>query len=441
MLESQLTIANVCWSGDAFVRSFAVDRAAATALEGRFACAAANPAGGVTLVRDKLGLNKLFLAIHESGRVLAANYLIDLVRRGVPCESIYSVPAGHLLDLDPAHRVVAVSRYADLDRQPGRQDAGVREVARGIREDLERWFGRLAAAFGQKKVCVCLSGGIDSSVIAALAKEYFSDVTAYTYSFVGPNGALSEDAIHAERLASVLRIPFRLIPTSSEEVIAAIDDALVYGQDWRDFNVHCAIVNEIVARAIRRDMATDGSAATPLVLTGDLANEFLADYAPERFDGREYYRLPAIEPADLRLFLIRGLDAGDREVGIFARHGLDVVQPYGLVVDQYLRLPGALIAGERFKQALATAMAGDLLPDFILARPKVRAQIGSSIAPTGILPVLAQHGYDAAWLQTAFCRLFQIDQPSLLSRFIRAGRYRSISRTARPGTPNGYIAA
>ena len=430
MFESHLSIANVCWSGDTFVRSAEVERA--TGLEGRFAYVAANPDGGVTLVRDKLGLNKLFLAIHASGTVLAANYLIDLVRRGAPFESIYSVPAGHRLALDPAHHVVAMSRFADLDQQPVVPDTALHEVARDIREDLEHWFARLATAFGQKKICVCLSGGLDSSVIAALAREYFSDVTAYTYSFTGVNGSLSEDAIHAERLASHLRIPFRLIPTSAEEVIAAIDDALVYGQDWRDFNVHCAIVNEIVARAIRRDSDTGGSAAMPLVLTGDLANELLADYAPEQFDGREYYRLPAIGPADLRLFLIRGLDAGDREVGIFARHGLDVVQPYGLVVDQYLRLPGSLIAGDRFKQVLARAMAGDLLPDYIFERRKVRAQIGSSTAPIGILPVLAQHGYDAAWLQHAFCRLFHIDQPSLLSRFIRAGRYRSINRTEDP---------
>jgi asparagine synthetase B (glutamine-hydrolysing) len=448
MLESLLTIKNFCWSADAFCPSIEVgraavfDRASAAALQGRFAFASPRPDGGVTLARDRLGLNKLFLAIHESGTVLAANYLIDLVRRGVPFESIYSVPAGHLLHLDPAQDVVALSRYADADSAASPQDAGLQEVARSIREQLDVWFARLAAQFGRRKICVCLSGGVDSGVIAALARQYFSDVTAYTYAFVEPGTSASEDAVYAERLAAALGIPFRLVPASSEDVLATIDDALCYGQDWRDFNVHCAIVNEIVARAIRRDVEADGSGVTPLVFTGDLANEFLADYATEQVEGREYYRLPAIDPVDLRLVLIRGLDAGDREVGIFGHHGLDVVQPYGLAVDRYLLVPGSLIRGERSKQKLAKAMADDLLPGYVFDRVKVRAQIGSSTRPTGILPLLARRGYDGVWLRSAFCRLFMIEHQAFLNRFIRAGRYRNVNRLTHSRVlTNGYIAA
>lgn len=224
--------------------------------------------------------------------------------------------------------------------------------------------------------------------------------------------------------------------------MAVMDDALCYGQDWRDFNVHRAIANEILARAIRHDAETSGSDIPVLVLTGDLANEFLADYTPVSYEGREYYRLPAIMPADLRLILIRGLDAGDREVGVFNHHGLDVLQPYGFVVDQYLRLPGSFLAGERSKQALARAMAGDLLPDFVFDRVKVRAQMSSSTQPTGILPVLIQHGYDAGWLRSAFCRLFRVEDEAFLNRFIRAGRYRLVNRLSGPRSlRNGYIAA
>jgi asparagine synthetase B (glutamine-hydrolysing) len=394
------------------------------------------------LARDRLGLNKLFLAIHESGSVVVANYLIDLVRWGVPFESVYSVPAGHVLELDSQLNIAASSRYWDPDGCADLQGAGVEDVLRDIRAQLDLWFSRIATQFGRRKICVCLSGGIDSGVIAALAKEYFADVTAYTYAFADGGTAASDDAIYAERLAATLRIPFRLVPASSDDLLSALENALCYGQDWRDFNVHCAIVNEIVARAIRQDAEASGSGAAPLVLTGDLANEFLADYTPVPYGGQEYYRLPGITPATLRFVLVRGLDAGDREVGIFNHQGLDVIQPYSFVVDQYLRLPGSCIGGERSKQELAKRMAGDLLPGFVFDRVKVRAQIGSSTEPTGILPVLLQNGYDAARLRTAFCQIFGIEHEAFLSRFIRAGRYRIAQRL--PGQRsliNGYIAA
>jgi asparagine synthetase B (glutamine-hydrolysing) len=439
MFQSLLTINNICWYGESFHPAPEADCTPA-ALHGRFACVSSR-GGGVTLSRDRLGLNKLFLAVHESGTVLAANYLIDLVNRGVPFESIYSVPAGHRLDLDPAGEISCLTRYPEPADETDPHDPGLYDVARDIREHLERWFGRLAAQFGARKICVCLSGGVDSGVIAALALQYFSDVTAYTYSFFEPGVSLSDDAVYAEQLASALRIPFRLVPASSEDLLVSLDNALCYGQDWRDFNVHCAIVNDIVARAIREDNGTDESSDAPLVFTGDLANELLADYAPEQFDGREYYRLPEVNPVALRRALIRGLDAGDREVGIFAHYGLDVIQPYGFVADRYLRVPGVFIGEPRFKQTLAKAMAGDLLPGFVFDRAKVRAQIGSSAQPTGILPVLLRHGRDAASLRRTFCDIFKIQDETFLSRFIRAGRYRSMNRSGSRSLINGYIAA
>jgi hypothetical protein len=159
------------------------------------------------------------------------------------------------------------------------------------------------------------------------------------------------------------------------------------------------------------------------------------------YDGREFYTLPDIDRGRLRQTLVRGLDAGDREVGVFAHHGLDVVQPYAFVADDYLSLPAALLR-EGVKQTLSRQIAGDLVPGFVFDRVKVRAQIGSSTEPTGILPVLIGHGFDGQWLRRTFCRIFGIQRETFLNGFIRAGRYRVIDRDL-AGRPliNGYIAA
>ena len=387
MIESLLSIRNFCWSSDAYhtaAEPVAIRACLRARLRGRFACASAASDRTVMLARDRLGLNKLFLAVHESGTIVAANYLIDLVRHGVPFEAIYSVPAGYVVRIDPRLGVVMLSRYGERRHRAESPPASVDDVARDIRVQLEVWFARLARQFGDRKICVCLSGGLDSGLIAALAKTYFRDVTAYTYSFADGTG-VSEDAMYAERLAAVLHMPFRLVPAAADDLFAVVDDALCYGQDWRDFNVHCAIVNEIVARAIQRDAESAGG-TPPLVLTGDLANEFLADYTPVPYDGEEYYRLPRMPPFDLRQTLVRGLDAGDREVGVFNHHGLDVVQSYGLIVDQYHRLPRAFIGGSQSKQVLVRKVAGDLLPGFLFTRAKVRAQVGDSTAQHGHPP-------------------------------------------------------
>jgi asparagine synthetase B (glutamine-hydrolysing) len=392
------------------------------------------------LARDRLGLNKLFLAVHQSGTVVTANYLCDLVGHGVPFEAIHSVPAGYVVRIAPREHRVEVSRYGDPQDRAGSAPARVEDVASGIRVELEVWFARLARQFSERRICICLSGGLDSGLIAALASKYFSDVTAYTYSFTGPGTAVSEDAMYAERLARALQIPFRLVPAAEDDLHAAVDAALCYGQDWRDFNVHCAIVNEIVARAIRQDAEMAGG-TPPLVLTGDLANEFLGDYEPAANGGEEYSRLPRMKPFDLRRILIRGLDSGDREVGVFSHHGLEVVQLYGLIVNQYHRLPRAFIGRKRSKQVLARKIAGDLLPGFLFNRPKVRAQVGGSTAHTGILPLLIQRGHGADGLRRAFCRLFHIEHMPFLDGFIRGGRYRSVRPFSDPRLViHGYVA-
>jgi asparagine synthetase B (glutamine-hydrolysing) len=420
MFEHLLTVGNYHWAGDVFRPDLP-----SPDVRGRFASASVDADGVITLVRDELGLNKLFVAALED--VFAANYVIDLVRRGVPFECIHSVPPGHVVRIDSRRGTSTLQRFTQPGAPAEATDTPLPELARQIRLGLDTWFRRLADRFGDRRVHVCVSGGLDSGIVAALAREYFTDVTGYTYTFSDPGTPPSEDAIYAERLAGVLRIPLRMVAASADELLGAVDDALCYGQDWRDFNVHCAIVNEILARAMRRDLAGQAPDVPCLVITGDLANELLADYTPVSYAGREFYSLPDVASGRLRQTLVRGLDAGDREVGIFARHGLDVIQPYGLVANEYLRLPGPLLGADGFKQALAREIAGDLLPAFLFARSKVRAQIGNPTASTGILPLMVDRGLDTAWLRRAFCRIFAIPDEAVLDRFVRAGRYRVLN--------------
>jgi asparagine synthetase B (glutamine-hydrolysing) len=442
MLEFRSTLDNFYWDGDLFVspvgpkdttECFSILQT----IQGQFSFALNTPEGLIFLVRDRLGINKLFFAIHQSGRIIASNSLIDLVRRGIPIEAIYSVPAGHFVEIDLRNRNLFVHRYFQLKSESEQKTFSITNAAQAIRQKIELWISRIKKQFGYKTILLCLSGGLDSGVIAAFARKYFDNVIAYTYGFCEEGEPQSEDVTYAVRLADFLRIPIRIVPASSADILRMLDIALCHGQDWRDFNVHCAVVNALLGEAMQTDARI--LKQNPLVLTGDLMNEFLADYMPVSYGGQQYYTLPNLEVGILRRMLIRGLDAGDREIGIFNHFGLQVIQPYGFLLDQYLRIPPSLLVEADFKQRLTKQIAGDLLPAFIFDRVKVRAQIGNSKQPTGILPLLIESGCNLDWMKNAFCQIFGIQDKSFLNRFIRTGVYRFIHEYPKGyETINGY---
>jgi asparagine synthetase B (glutamine-hydrolysing) len=418
VLEAHLRVPNLCWPS--VDPDMAANPETLAGVAGRFALARHDDER-VHLARDKLGLNKLFFAVDRQG-VVAANYLADLVDAGVPFEAICSVPAGVAVEIDLVRNAVTTRRYHPLPRAAG-QSSEPASVLDTIADGLTRCFELLASAFPSSKVAVCLSGGADSALVAAHARDAFPHAVAYTYAHHDGRSWPSEDLVFAERVARHLGMAFRPVIVDAGAILGAVRRAIRFGQDWRDFNVHSAVVNEILAAAIAADAAQLGDHRHTIVLTGDLMNEALADYAPVHYRGTTYYRLPDVPADRLRVSLVRGIQTGDREVGVFASHGLDVAQPYASVLEQLLSLPGSVT-----KPDIMRALAAGRLPADVRDRPKVRAQIGDPVARQGVLPVLVDSGRDARWLEAAFCEEFRISDRSALRGLVRAGVYRPIGR-------------
>src|SRR5439155_8100316 len=123
----------------------------------------------------------------------------------------------------------------------------------------------------------------------------------------------SDDLRSAAAVASALGLPLLSVVRPREAVAAAIRASVQLCQDWRDFNVHCATVNLFLAQDIRA--AFPGERV--VVLTGDLMNEYVCDYSEERIGDTVYYKIPRIPLDKRRRYFVRGLDAGDREIGVF----------------------------------------------------------------------------------------------------------------------------
>lgn len=392
--------------------------------------------GAHLLARDPLGVNKLFFAAGD-GWLESSNFFIDLVRRGHAPERIWSVPSGHVLRAWPNERRLSLEKYSTLsfDDETKDLESVLPAHADRIRTALSATFRELRAALPESTpLYVTLSGGLDSTTIAALAREHLGRFTAVTFVARDPGVGDDPDSdLHYARLvAESFGIPLEVIEITPDALLERLDEVLVYGQDFRDFNVHCGLVNAVLARAIaeRERARTPGggsnggpSAVRPCVLTGDTMNELVADYTPVQYGASEYYSLPNLSRGRLRRFLVSGLDSGDREVGIYARHGIDVLQPYAIRPDVYTALPGNFLEDDDAKQRLARLVMGERVPAAIYSRKKVRAQVAGSEKVGGTMKALLDRGVDGAALQRRFCELMGFDAPEL-KRWMRAGVYR-----------------
>lgn len=398
------------------------------AATGHFGLVSEN-AGEAALARDALGVNKLFFAVGPGGELLTSSFFLDLVKRGIGPEKVWSVPSGHLMRFEPDGERFALSKWSTLD--PGSASAESEEsLARGVRDRLATVFRGLAVALAGRPLFVSMSGGLDSTTIAVLTREHLGPFIGVTFAV--DDGKLrdatrDDDLSAAERVARELGVEHRVVIVSPDALAEHLDDALVYGQDYRDFNVHCGLVNAVIGSAIAGSPIAErthaGPASDAVLLTGDTMNELVADYSPVEFEGRNHYVLPNLSPGRLRRYLVSGLDSGDREVGVLARWGVQTVQPFALAADAYAGLPDAMVAEPGSKQRFVRRVFGDRIPEHVYSRPKVRAQVGAAGEPSGTMAVLLRRGIDQGALERRFEALFGLDARER-RRLIRAGMYR-----------------
>jgi asparagine synthetase B (glutamine-hydrolysing) len=415
----------LAWDGSRLYRDADLTPGAEPPLALRGAAGSVLPGGDgrVRIVRDPLGIGKLFWA-EADGTVSVAARPWRLTQAGHDFDAIRAVPRGCVIDVD--RDGAAERREIELGGRSSEPGAGIECSARTIRPAVSGYLAAISAAHPGARAFVCLSGGLDSSGIAVVAQEHFPDLTAVSFDL--DRGRPSEDRVIARQLARDLGLGLLEATVTEAQLLANVDTALLEGIDWRDFNVHAALVNAALAEAIADTVADH--AGPVLVLTGDLANEFLADYQPERYRGATYYRLPDLPRPALRRILVRGLDTSHREIGVFAAWGLTAVQPYAAAVDAYLALPDAFLADPDAKSMLCRQLFGEQLPGYVYARRKTRAQVGGAEA-TGVLGLCVDRGLDGACLKRRFAELHGVADPSALDRFIRAGLYRSGVPTTR----------
>lgn len=323
---------------------------------GHFAQAQAR-AGGFELQRDTLGVRPLYYGWTEDGSFCFASEVKGLL---AVTRDIHEMPPGHSFDGKE------MKKNAEITVQPALNES-VETIARELRKRLEE---SVQARIGNGDIGSWLSGGLDSSVMVALARPHVSKLHTFAAGMAGaPDlefARIAADFIHAEHHERVVQ---------PEEMVACLGEVIYALESFDAWLVRSSVMNYLAAKT-----AAD---YVPAVFSGEGGDELFAGY--------DY--LKALDPAALPSELIditnrlhntalQRVDRSSSAFGTVAHVGF--LDPG--VVEYALKIPASLkLRNGVEKWILREAMQGTL-PDAVLWRTKAKFWQGA-----GVENLLARH--------------------------------------------------
>jgi len=321
-------------------------------LDGMFAFAVAR-GEDLTLARDPLGIKPLYVGSRNGALAFGSEIKAMLVA----CDEVSEFPAGHCYC--PS---TGLQPYYSLDPD----DEEVRDVEqarRAVRARLEEAVRKRLVA--DVPVGVFLSGGLDSSLIAALARKYKDPLDSFA---VGTEG--SEDLARARQVAEFLGTRHHERVYTLEEALAALPEVIYYLESFDCALVRSALPNFFLAR-----LASDH---VKVALSGEGADELFAGY----------HYLKSFEPDSLQDELLHitkalhntNLQRCDR---MSMAHGLEVRVPFldvDLVRYAFRMAPRLKMRGSaQTEKWILRRVAEALLPEDVVWRRKAKFAIGSGL--------------------------------------------------------------
>lgn len=225
-------------------------------LEGEFALAISDNAE-VILARDRLGVRPLYYGfgdgtLYFGSEIKGVTDFVDIV---------HEFPPGHFLS----------SRWGMFPYEPYLPKSilldGALESAEILSRHLETAVQRVVGT--RTEVGVWLSGGLDSSVIAVLARQFTNHL--YTFS-AGVQGA--PDLEYARLVARFIGAEHHERLYTLEEMLAVLDNVVYHLESFDAPLVRSAIANYLLS-----ELSADH---VPFVLTGEGGDELFAGYAYQK---------------------------------------------------------------------------------------------------------------------------------------------------------------
>lgn len=354
-------------ASDASMKSLGdIMSALCNALDGEFAFVLYDPKRkALAAARDPFGVRPMFIGVCEDATICLASELKGI--NGL-VEYADAFMPGHFMTIscdvfswqfEPYHNQPGVEAEAvgasgsDLN-----YEAAKRQVNALLREAVCKRVRN-----SDRRVCSLLSGGLDSSLVAAIAAEQFEPYTFETFS-IGFHG--SPDLAASQVVADHIKSKHTIVEVTPQDFLDAIPETVRICESYDTTTVRASVGNYLVSKYIREH--TDNK----VVLNGDYSDEVTGGYLYLRncHDEREF-------AADCRrlvkeIYLFDSLRS-DRTI---CSMGLEARTPFSdkAFVDYYQSLPASWrMSNRRMEKSLlreAFDDGGKLLPNSILWRQK-----------------------------------------------------------------------
>lgn len=310
------------------------------------------------LARDRFGEVPMHFARTSAGWAFASERR-GLAPYGANARKAHDVEPGEIVQLypTPARR----RYYVPVAKSNG---MSLSEGTAALREALEASMAERAMA--DVPVCCLLSGGIDSGVVAALAKRHLPDLVAYTAVY----DERSRDLRCARATTEALEIDLVEVPVPAP---TADDLASVVHAIEMPFKAQVEIGWACVHLA--QAMHDDGFKVT---YSGEGSDELWGSY------GFAYHALKTQGWHEYRrdLFGTQARKNFPRCNKVFMARSIECRLPFlnTRLVELALALPrDAVQDGRRRPKAVLQEACGDLLPVEVVCRPKVAFQDGMGL--------------------------------------------------------------
>lgn len=321
---------------------------------------------GILLARDPLGIKPLYFIQDHSTLYFASEIkaLLDF-----PGE-IVEFPAGHTWDGEGNWKQYFTPFDIQIDETLQAADG---ELYERIRSTLRRAVQKRLIADPDIPVGVSLSGGLDSSLIAALAREGRDELNTFVVGMLG-----SEDIERSEEVARALGTRHHIYRYDFAEMLQVLPEVIYHLESFDAALVRSAIPNYFLARL--------ASQHVKVMLTGEGADELFGGYEylrdvtnPAYFHGELCLTLDALHNTNLQ-----------RTDRMTMAHGIEGRVPFldMEMVRLALSVPPALKFHSQAipeKLLLREAFEG-YIPNSVLYRPKQKFSQGA-----GSMNLLAEY--------------------------------------------------
>jgi asparagine synthase (glutamine-hydrolysing) len=307
--------------------------------------------GSLVLTRDPLGVSPLYYGYNKENALCVTSEVKGLLGH---VEEVQELPPGSRLEDGTIQTDFQLSLQEPLEDQR-------LSIAANLRRRLEKSVAKRArrgVPFG-----AWLSGGIDSSVLAALARPHIDILHTFAAGFAG-----AEDLEYARLVARHIQSKHHeMIPTFME-IVQVIPEVIFHLESFDALLVRSSLMNYLVAK-----LASD---YVPAVFSGEGGDELFAGYT--------YLKQLSLEnlPGELIDITQRLHNTALQRVDRCASaHGTVAYVGFldGEVVDYALRIPAEYKIFNGLEKWILRRAAFDLLPERVALRKKAKFWEGAGV--------------------------------------------------------------